>query len=65
MHIVWYTVRYECADGLHHVWQLSTCQYTVYMGCTVPMASLLVLVDATFGVHILHPLRPNVCTHPS
>jgi hypothetical protein len=60
MRAVWYTVGYECADGLHHVWQLSTCQYVVYMGCTIPMASLLVLVDAMFGAHVLHPLGPNI-----
>jgi hypothetical protein len=35
------------------------------MGCAIPMASLSVLVDATFRAHVLHPLGPNVCAHPS
>jgi hypothetical protein len=35
------------------------------MGCAMPTVSLSVLVDVTFGVHILHPLGPNVCARLS
>jgi hypothetical protein len=54
-----------CSACLLRSTQLVCTMYAMYMGCAIPMASLLVLVDVTFGAHVLHPLGPNICARPS